>query len=104
MVKNIEAAQTFNEERLTKEPLFQEGNTQAFVINLMPGQALPPHPHPNAHVYVYVVEGDGIVTIDDHVQGITEKDVIHAYDQQIVSIENTGMDPMSLYIVLSRNL
>ena len=103
VIKNVENMQQFNDDKFTRVPLFQEGNTNTFLLNLLPGQTVPPHPHPNARVYVYVVEGEGICTVDEHVQTIAEKDVVHVYDQQVLSIENTGIDPMSLYVVLIKN-
>ena len=91
-IKNAVDAQEFSENRFTKKPLFQEGKTTAFVLNFLPGQTLPPHPHPNSHVYLYVIEGSGICIIDGQEHKISEKDVIHAEDQQILSIENNGDD------------
>ncbi|MBW8350657.1 cupin domain-containing protein [Bacillus sp. IITD106] len=101
-IKKAGEAQTFSDARFTKNVLFSEGKSTAFVLNFFPGQALPPHPHPNAHVYLYVMEGSGICTIDDEKHDITVKDVIHCEDNQVLSIENMGSEQLSIYVVLAR--
>ena len=102
-IKNTETMQQFSEERFTRNVLFQEGKTTAFMLNFLPGQSLPPHPHPNAHVYIFVVQGEGTCTIDEEELSLSEKDVIHCADQQKLSIENTGNEPLSLYVVMAKN-
>ncbi|MFK4996670.1 cupin domain-containing protein [Bacillus sp. N9] len=98
-IKNVSDVKRFNEGRLVRTQLFQEGKTTAYVLNFLPGQTLPPHPHPDSHVYLYVIEGEGRCTIDDQQYDIAENDVIHAVDKQHVSIENMGDTPLSIYVV-----
>ncbi|MBS4210100.1 cupin domain-containing protein [Bacillus sp. FJAT-50079] len=98
-VKNASDVKRFNDGRLVRTQLFQEGKTTVFVLNFLPGQKLPPHPHPDSHVYLYIIEGKGVCTIDDQQYAIAEKDVIHAVDNQHVSVENTGDAPLSIYVV-----
>lgn len=98
-IKNAGEDKEFNDGRLVKTELFQEGKTTALVLNFLPGQVLPPHPHPDSNVYMYVIEGKGICKIDDKEHPISEKDVIHAADKQHVSIENTGDSTLSIYVV-----
>ncbi|MCJ8010065.1 cupin domain-containing protein [Lederbergia wuyishanensis] len=102
MIKKAEEAQSVNEARFTKNIIFNEGKSTVFILNFLPGQALPPHPHPNAHVYLYVMEGNGICTIDDEKHDITVKDIIHCENKQVLSIENTGSERLSIYVVLAR--
>ncbi len=40
--------------------------------------------------------------MDGQEHKISEKDIIHAEDQQILSIENNGDTPLSVYVVLAR--
>ncbi|GIN92315.1 hypothetical protein J6TS1_25200 [Siminovitchia terrae] len=103
MLKNIKESQEFNESRFVRKKLFQEGKTDAFVLNLLPGQSVPPHPHPNAHVYMYVVEGAGTLIIDEKELTVSQKDVVHCEDQQMLEIENTGDKPLSIYVVLAKS-
>ncbi len=103
MQKNIQEFQEFNESRFVRKTLFQEGKTNAFVLNLLPGQSVPPHPHPNAHVYMYVVEGEGTFIIDEKELSVSQTDVIHCEDQQVLEIENTGDKPLSIYVVLAKS-
>ncbi|MBS4219818.1 cupin domain-containing protein [Bacillus sp. FJAT-49711] len=101
-IKKAEESQTFNDARFTKNILFKEEGTTAFILNFLPGQTLPPHPHPGAHVYLFVMEGSGICTIDNEKHDISAKDVIHCEDKQILSVENNGHAPLSIYVVLAK--
>lgn len=103
MLKNINDFQEFNESRFVRTNLFQEGTTTAFMLNLLPGQSVPPHPHPNAHVYLYVVEGEGSFIIDEEELSVSEKDVVHCADRQMLAIENTGAKPLSIFVVLAKS-
>ncbi|GIN71978.1 hypothetical protein J14TS2_24530 [Bacillus sp. J14TS2] len=101
-IRNATEVQDYQESRFTKNILYQNDKSTAFVLNFLPGQMLPPHPHPNAHVYLYTIEGTGTCTIDGDEQVISVKDVIHCENQQILSIENTGEGPLSIYVVLAK--
>lgn len=102
-IRTITEMQTYQDERFTKNLLYQNEKSTAFVLNFLPGQSLPPHPHPGAHVYLNVIEGNGMCTIDDEEQEIMLKDVIHCADQQVLSVKNTGEGPLSIYVVLAKD-
>lgn len=102
-IKNIQESQTYSDTRFTKNIIFQEGKSTAFILNLLPGQVLPPHPHPNAHVYLLVLEGSGLCIIDGEKQEINEKNAIHCQYEQRLSIENNSEHPLSLYVVLAKD-
>lgn len=99
---NAKNVQQFNKERFTKTNLFQKGKSTAFLLNFLPGQTLPAHPHPSAHVYLYIIEGKGLCKIDDETEPIQAGDVIHAENEQMVSIDNNSDEPLSIYVVLAK--
>lgn len=103
MLKNIAKFQEFNESRFVRVNLFQEGNTTAFLLNLLPGQSVPPHPHPNANVYLYVLEGEGIFIVDENEFSVSEKDVVHCADEQVLQIKNQSDQPLSVYVVMAKD-
>ncbi|WP_057984607.1 hypothetical protein [Lederbergia galactosidilytica] len=61
-IRNAAEVQVSQETRFSKNTLYQNGKSTAFVLNFLPGQSLPPHPHSNAHVYLFVIEGTGTCT------------------------------------------
>jgi quercetin dioxygenase-like cupin family protein len=103
MEKNsIKAFQEFNEERFTKKVIYKKGETTAFVLNFLPEQQLPPHKHPGSEVYLYIVNGSGTFLIDGAETVVTEGDVVHVSDQEEMAFQNSGSEPVSLYVVLSK--
>jgi quercetin dioxygenase-like cupin family protein len=101
-VKRLKDAQVYDVNHMTKEMLFDEGKSKVFILNFMPGQSLPSHGHPHTQVYLLVIEGAGTCHIDEQAYQISHGEVIHCSMEQMLSIENTGTEPMSVYVVLAR--
>ncbi|CAH0345779.1 cupin domain-containing protein [Bacillus sp. CECT 9360] len=101
-VKNIQEVQVFEDQRINKQLLFTEEKSNAFILNLMPGQMLPSHSHPNSQVYLLVLEGEGECFIDNRDFKIQQLDVIHCSNDQMLSIKNTGNEKMCVYVVLAK--
>ena len=101
-LKNINEFMIYDPARMTRQVIYKEGKSQVFILNLMPGQKVPQHNHPNAHVYLLVVTGKGKCGIEESVFDIREGDAIHCSDEQMLSLENTGENNLSLYVVLTR--
>lgn len=103
MEKNsVKAYQEFSEDRFTKRIIYKKGETTAFVLNFLPGQQLPVHKHPGTEVYLYVVTGSGTIFIDGKQTEVTEADLIHVGGEEQMAFNNTGNEPVSLYVVLSK--
>ncbi|ARI77738.1 cupin domain-containing protein [Halobacillus mangrovi] len=101
-VHSIREFQKFDENRMTKQMVFEEEKSKAFVLNFMPGQLLPSHSHPYTQVYLLMLDGTGECKIDDHVYKIEKGDTIHCSKEELLSLENTGTERMSVYVVLAR--
>ncbi|KHE69710.1 cupin domain-containing protein [Halobacillus sp. BBL2006] len=101
-VQRIEEFQKFDEKRMTKQMVFEEEKSKAFVLNFMPGQKLPSHGHPYTQVYLLVLNGTGECKIDEKVYEIKKGDTIHCSKEEMLSLENTGEERMSVYVVLAR--
>ncbi|RWZ58626.1 cupin domain-containing protein [Halobacillus fulvus] len=101
-IRKVKDFQSFDDEHMTKQIIFKEEKSQAFVLNFMPGQKLPSHGHPYAQVYLLVLEGKGRCIIDEEEETIKKGDVIHCHKEQNISIENIGSENLSLYAVLAR--
>ena len=92
----------YSEEKFTKRIIYKKGETTAFVLNFLPGQQLPIHKHPGTEVYLYVVTGNGTIVIDGKESEVSEADLIHVSSEEEMSFNNSGKEPVSLYVVLSK--
>jgi quercetin dioxygenase-like cupin family protein len=103
MEKNsVKAFMEYSEEKFTKRIIYKKGETTAFVLNFLPGQQLPTHKHPGTEVYIYVVTGTGTIIIDGLESAVSEADLIHVNSEEEMSFNNSGNEPVSLYVVLSK--
>jgi len=103
MEKNsVKAYMEYGEEKFTKRIIYKKGETTAFVLNFLPGQQLPMHKHPGTEVYIYVVCGNGTIIIDGKETEVSEADLIHVTSEEEMSFNNSGKEPVSLYVVLSK--
>ncbi|QQK74764.1 cupin domain-containing protein [Salicibibacter cibarius] len=101
-VKNIHDAKRYDDHRLGKQTLFEAGKSKVIVFTFMPGQELPTHGHPHAQAYVLVLEGNGVCQIDETEHAIRAGDALHCDKTETIRLENTGDEPMSVYVVLAR--
>ncbi|WP_312475945.1 cupin domain-containing protein [Neobacillus sp.] len=103
MEKNsIKAFMEYSEERFTKRIIYKKGETTAFVLNFLPGQELPTHKHQGTEVYLYVVTGSGTIIINGTDTEASEADLIHVSSDEEMAFKNSGSEPVSLYVVLSK--
>ncbi|MGJ7920654.1 cupin domain-containing protein [Neobacillus sp. LXY-4] len=100
--KSVDVAKEYNDERFTKRIVFQKGDSTVFVLNFMPGQALPTHKHPGTEVYLLVLNGSGTFTIDGATTEVSQNDVVHCSGEEDLAFENNGNDPVSLYVMLNK--
>lgn len=94
--------QEFSEERFTKRILFKKGESTVFLLNFMPGQELPKHTHPGTEVYILTLQGEGTFTIDGTVVTAAANETVHLAGTEELSYKNTGTDPASLYVMLTK--
>jgi quercetin dioxygenase-like cupin family protein len=103
MEKNsVKAYMEYSEEKFTKRVIYKKGETTAFILNFLPGQTLPTHKHPGTEVYIYVITGTGTIIIDGSETEVTERDLIHVDSEEEMSFKNSGTEPISLYVTLSK--
>jgi quercetin dioxygenase-like cupin family protein len=100
--KSLKIFQEFNDEKFTKRIVFKEGESTVFLLNFMPGHKLPPHKHPGTEVYILVIIGNGTFTIDDVSTEVSQEDVIHCSGEENLSFDNTGDEPVTLYVMLNK--
>lgn len=99
---SIDQFQDFYEQSFTKRIVFKEQDSVVFVLNFLPGQALPPHKHPGSDVYLLVLSGSGTIKVDGNNAQVKEGDVVHCGGEEEFAFENTGSVPTSLYVCLNK--
>lgn len=92
----------YSSEKFTKRVIFKKGESTAFVLNFAPGQQLPPHKHPGTEVFLFVVGGSGTFTIDGEELQVAANDVAHCSGEELLAFKNSGSEPVSLYVVLTK--
>lgn len=103
MEKNsVKSYMEYSEEKFTKRIIYKKGETTAFVLNFLPGQALPAHKHPGTEVYLYVITGNGTIITGGKETEVSEADLIHVDSEEEMAFKNSGSEPVSLYVVLSK--
>ncbi len=100
-IEKISERMVYSEKTFTKRLLFNEEKVLNFVLNLMPGQVLPPHKHENSDLIMHVVAGGGELTVDGKKQNITTGDVIYTEGQEEFSFTNNTQENLSCFIVLA---
>ncbi|TLS52343.1 cupin domain-containing protein [Paenibacillus antri] len=98
----LAGAMEYSRDRFTKRVLFQKGGSVMFVLNFMPGQALPVHAHPGSELFLTVLEGSGTLTIDERNTTVTAGDAVHCGGEERFSFSNDSDENVSLLVVLSK--
>lgn len=97
----VRSAQTFSEERFTKNDIFKSRNSSMFILNFGPGQTMKSHSHPGKELYLHVLSGSGKFIIEGESVKATEGDVIHLEIDEKIGFEN-GEDATSIYITMNK--
>lgn len=100
--KTLKSFQEFSDEKFTKRIVYKIGESTVFLLNFMPGQALPAHGHPGTEIYILVLQGNGTFTIDDVEIAASAHDTVHCGGQESLAFTNDGSDPVSLYVMLNK--
>lgn len=103
-IEKINEKIVYNENSISKRLIFNEGKVLNFMLNLKPGQGVPPHTHESSDLVIYIVEGDqGELIADDKTSLVAKGDVIHCYGTEIFSLKNTGNSNMACFCVIAPN-
>lgn len=102
-IEKITAKIAFSDKTFTKRVLFNENQILNFVLNMKPGQSIPPHTHENSELVIYVLTGSGEATIDGTNAELTEGDVVHLKGEEVFSLKNSGASEMSCFVVIAPN-
>lgn len=100
-IEKIDERLVYSESTFTKRVLFSEEKVLNFVLNMMPGQEIPPHYHEDSDLILHVIAGGGELTVDGKVQDITVGDVIYCVGEEKFSLKNNTNNNLSCFVVLT---
>ncbi|OPJ62153.1 cupin domain-containing protein [Clostridium oryzae] len=93
----------YNDEKLTKKVFFNEDKVLNFVLNFKPGQGVPPHNHEQSDLIIHVLAGGGELVVDGNINNVAAGDVIYCKGTEVFSLQNTGSENMSCFVILAPN-
>jgi len=103
-IEKIEDKIIFNENTISKRLIFNENKILNFMLNLKPGQGVPPHTHEASDLIIYIVEGDeGELVSDGKKEKVMKGDVIHCSGSEMFSLQNSGENNMACFVVIAPN-
>jgi len=100
-IEKISDKLVYSESTFTKRVLFSEEKVLNFLLNMMPGQEIPPHHHENSDLILHVIAGAGELTVDGVIQNINVGDVIYCVGEERFSLKNNTNDNLSCFVVLA---
>lgn len=102
-LEKIADKMVYSDKSITKRMIFREDRILNFMLNLSPGQSVPPHNHENSDLLVHVLTGEGELTADDNTCTVVQGDVIHCDGKEMFSLKNNGTDNLSCFVILTPN-
>lgn len=100
-IEKISEKIAFMESTFTKRILFSEDKVLSFVLNLMPGQEIPPHNHEESDLIIHVLSGGAELNVDGVVNQLKEGDVVHCLGKELFAIKNNTNENTSCFVVLA---
>lgn len=101
-VVKISDHQIYSDERFVKKDMINEEKALMFMLNLKPGQEIPPHTHGESGLIIYVVSGSGILSISNKTEKITAGDAIYCSGNELFSMKNTSEENLSCFASLTK--
>jgi quercetin dioxygenase-like cupin family protein len=102
-LEKIADKMVYSDQSITKRVIFKENRILNFMLNLSPGQTVPPHNHENSDLLVHVLTGEAEMTVDDKTCTIVAGDIIHCDGKEMFSLKNNGKDNLSCFVILTPN-
>lgn len=100
-LEKIADRMVYSDKTFTKRIIFNEEKVLNFILNLMPGQEIPPHQHEESDLILHVLTGKGELTVDEKQQSIVTGDVVHCTGEEVFSLKNNSEDNISCFIVIA---
>lgn len=100
-VEKIAERLIYSDKTFTKRVLFNEEKILSFILNMKPGQEIPPHQHEVSDLVLHVLSGGGELTVGEKSQDIIAGDVVYCVGDEFFGLKNNKRDNMSCFVVLA---
>ncbi|NMM65875.1 cupin domain-containing protein [Clostridium sp. P21] len=94
--------QIYSDDRFVKKDMINEEKALLFMLNLKPGQKIPPHTHGESGLTIHVISGSGIVNINSKAEKITVGNIIYCSGTELFGMENTSEENLSCFASLTK--
>jgi quercetin dioxygenase-like cupin family protein len=100
-IEKLSERVVFSDKTFTKRILYNEEKVLNFVLNLAPGQEIPPHQHEESDLILHVLTGEGVLTVDGAAQPVETGDVVHCSGKEVFSLKNSSSENLSCFVVIA---
>lgn len=97
---NSQDYQEFNEKRFTKKDLFKLETSTVFMLNFLPGQAMPAHRHPGHDLIFNCLQGSGELSLGEETFKIQNTDTVYGNGDEMIAFTNTSAEKVSIQVVM----
>jgi quercetin dioxygenase-like cupin family protein len=94
--------QIYSDDRFVKKDMINEEKALLFMLNLKPGQEVPPHTHGESGLIIHVLSGSGILNINNKAENITVGDIIYCSGNELFSMKNTSEENLCCFACLTK--
>ncbi|MTK13962.1 MAG: cupin domain-containing protein [Clostridiaceae bacterium] len=94
--------QIYSDDRFVKRDMINEEKALLFMLNLKPGQEIPPHTHGESGLVIHVISGSGILNINSKSEKITAGDIVYCSGSELFSMKNTSEENLSCFASLTK--
>jgi quercetin dioxygenase-like cupin family protein len=94
--------QIYSDDRFVKKDMINEEKALLFMLNLKPGQEVPPHAHGESGLIIHVLSGSGTLNINNKSEHITVGDIIYCSGNELFSMKNTSEEKLSCFASLTK--
>jgi quercetin dioxygenase-like cupin family protein len=100
-ILSLSEAPAHSSERFVAVPFAEGINSNARLIRLSPGQALPPHTHGDSDLMLYAVEGETTLDTDDGAVTLAAGQLAVLHGSEELRAANVGTSGVTLLAFLS---
>lgn len=87
---------------VTATPILEGQQLGVKLINIQPGQVIPPH-HTEAEAFFLVLKGAGTITVGDNEVSVVPGQLVPAPPATDHALENSGQEPLTVLLVQTPN-
>ncbi len=94
IILDIQKFKKFNDDKPSKEALWEGNRSKMNLMNLKPGQEIKPHVHDGDHIWVVLEGGGEFLSHDREPQTIQRGNIVVAPEGEAHGVRNNGKEPL----------